>query len=155
MPSLLPEIGLESLTKIDHRDHHSTIHETLNRLLDSSTPGDVLMASGGGGVSAAQPHFAWPGSTHRHEHTTAGLLTIELTAETKGVIVTASADITGLQVLGWEYLGGEFGQFGLRIDATQSIALSWPSSPVRALGAVPTSASAGTSVAAMVVQMSV
>jgi hypothetical protein len=121
----LPETDLDTTHDDDHIDHHGLIHAIANRLLDATGAGDALTKTAAtetlASLTAIQPHYVLSAQTLDHAHTVAGAVGVTITAATRVVRVTASANITGLTITGHDLIGLTHSELRILIEATASI----------------------------------
>lgn len=144
----LPEIDLSALTTADHTAHHVAIHDLLNRLLTDAAVGDVLTKLAAGSalatVGPAQAGHIYNNQVVTVSHTVAGPLVINCTAQTRVVLVTASANIVGLTVNNLALLGDGYAEVRIRIQAAAGITVAaTPTNIEVAMGTVPTTMATG------------
>lgn len=116
-------------------------------LVDSDKVGDCLMKVTTGtdptSVGAAQPQFTWANQVRPISHDTAGVLQFAVGRDTKVVDVTASANITGLDVIAMELLGDTFGRVIVRVTATAAISVQLGGGLFDAIGDIPATLAVG------------
>lgn len=99
-PEALPEGDLDATDS--NIEAHETIHGTLNLLANSSSiAGDMLDVlipdpAGANTLGVSAPSDVKSGQVLTVAHNTPGAVTVPLVAETKAVVVEASASVTGL-----------------------------------------------------------
>lgn len=132
----LPETGLVGLTKAEHEDHHEALHDLANKLVTDAQVGDVAMkvvaGSTVGTVAPTQPHYIHNEQVLAVAHSSPGVLTITCSRFTRVVVVTASANITGLVVNSLNLVGAGYAHVDVWIYASAGITLSFAGSVIAA-----------------------
>jgi hypothetical protein len=124
------------LSKAEHEDNHEALHDLANKLVTDAQVGDVatkvVTGSTVGTIAPIQPHYIHNEQVLQLTHSAVGVLTINCTRFTRVVVVTASANITGLVVNNLQLVGEGYGHVDVWIYATVGISLSFAGSVISA-----------------------